>query len=51
MVEKHNVGSKCKVLCDTESIPGKIVFKRFFMSLPAQRNAFLNRCRPNIGIN
>ena len=51
MVEKHNVGSKYKVLCDTEIIPCKIVFKRFFVSLPAHRNAFLNGCRPYIDID
>ncbi|XP_015386640.2 uncharacterized protein LOC107177409 [Citrus sinensis] len=41
----------CKVLCDAVSYPKKCLFKRFFVAFPAQKNAFLNGCRPFIGID
>ncbi|KAH9658366.1 SWIM-type domain-containing protein [Citrus sinensis] len=44
-------GAICKVLCDAMSYPGKCLFKRFFVAFLAQKNAFLNGCRPFIGID
>ncbi|KAH9780252.1 SWIM-type domain-containing protein [Citrus sinensis] len=41
----------CKVLCDAVSYPEKCLFQRFFVAFPAQKNAFLNGCRPFIGID
>ncbi|KAK9181033.1 hypothetical protein WN944_024170 [Citrus x changshan-huyou] len=41
----------CKVLCDAVSYPEKCLFQRIFVAFPAQRNAFLNGCRPFIGID
>ena len=39
------------MLCDGISIPDKVLFQRFFVSFPAQRNAFLNSCRPFIEVD
>ncbi|KAH9768456.1 SWIM-type domain-containing protein [Citrus sinensis] len=50
-IHKADPGAICKVLCDGVSIPDKVLFQRFFVSFPAQRNAFLNGCRPFIGID
>ncbi|KAK9211410.1 hypothetical protein WN943_000786 [Citrus x changshan-huyou] len=50
-IHKADPGAICKVLCDGVSIPDKVLFQRFFVSFPAQRNAFLNGCRPFIGVD
>ncbi|KAK9227179.1 hypothetical protein WN943_012228 [Citrus x changshan-huyou] len=50
-IHKAVLGVICKVLCDSVSIPDKVLFQRFFVSFPAQRNAFLNGCRPFIGVD
>ena len=39
------------MLCDAVTVPEKCLFQRFFVAFPAQRNAFLNGCRPFIGID
>ena len=39
------------MLCDGVSIPDNVLFQRFFVSFPTQRNAFLNRCGPFIGVD
>lgn len=39
------------MLCDAVTVPEKCLFQRFFVAFPAQRNAFLNGCRPFIEID
>ena len=39
------------MLCDVVSIPNKVLFQRFFVAFPTQRNTFLNGCRPFIRID
>ena len=51
VIYKVNPGAIYKVLCDVVSIPDKVLFKRFFVLFPVQRNAFLNGCRPFIGVD
>ena len=50
-IYKADLGAICKVLCDSVSIPDKVLIQRFFVSFPVQRNAFLNGCRPFIGVD
>ncbi|KAK9227627.1 hypothetical protein WN943_012681 [Citrus x changshan-huyou] len=50
-IHQADPGAMCKVLCDTVSYPEKCLFQRIFVAFPAQRNAFLNGCRPFIGID
>ncbi|KAH9749969.1 SWIM-type domain-containing protein [Citrus sinensis] len=50
-IHRAEPGAICKVLCDAVTIPEKCLFQRFFVAFPAQRNAFLNGCRPFIGID
>ncbi|KAK9184279.1 hypothetical protein WN943_024627 [Citrus x changshan-huyou] len=50
-IHQADSGAMCKVLCDTVSYPEKCLFQRIFVAFPAQRNAFLNGCRPFIGID
>ncbi|KAH9715583.1 SWIM-type domain-containing protein [Citrus sinensis] len=50
-IHRAEPGAVCKVLCDAVTVPEKCLFQRFFVAFPAQRNAFLNGCRPFIGIN
>ncbi|KAH9744160.1 SWIM-type domain-containing protein [Citrus sinensis] len=50
-IHQADPGAICKVLCDTASYPEKCLFQRFFVAFPAQKNAFLNGCRPFIGID
>ena len=51
VIYKVNPGAIYKVLCDVVSIPDKVLFQRFFVLFPVQRNAFLNGCRPFIGVD
>ncbi|KAK9193218.1 hypothetical protein WN944_003915 [Citrus x changshan-huyou] len=50
-IHQADPGAICKVLCDAASYPEKCLFQRFFVAFPAQKNAFLNGCRPFIGID
>ncbi|XP_024037036.1 uncharacterized protein LOC107174971 [Citrus sinensis] len=50
-IQKVDLGAICKVLCDVVSIPDKVLFQRFFVSFPAQKNAFLNGYRPFIEVD
>ena len=50
-IHKANLGAIYKVLFDVVSIPDKVLFQRFFVAFPTQRNKFLNDCRPFIRIN
>ena len=34
-IHKADPGAICKVLCDSVSIPDKVLFQRFFVSFPA----------------
>lgn len=51
MIHKCNPRAICKVLCDTQTKPDKVLFQRFFVAFPAKRNAFHNGCRPFIGLD
>ena len=51
VIHKTYPGALCKVLCDAISIPNKVLFHRFFVAFPAQKNAYLNGCRPFIGVD
>ncbi|KAK9202565.1 hypothetical protein WN944_017776 [Citrus x changshan-huyou] len=50
-IHKANPGAICKVLCDVISIPNKVLFQRFFVAFPAQKNTYLHGCRPFIGVD
>ena len=50
-IHKADPGAVCKVLCDPISILNKVLFQRFFVTFPAQTNAYLNGCRPFIGVD
>ena len=39
------------MLCDAVTVLEKCLFQNFFVAFPAQRNAFLNGCKPFIGID
>ena len=41
-IHKVDPRAICKVLCDVVFIPNKMLFQRFFVAFPAQKNAFLN---------
>ena len=41
-IHKVDPRAICKVLCDVVFIPNKMLFQRFFIAFPAQKNAFLN---------
>ncbi|KAH9649573.1 SWIM-type domain-containing protein [Citrus sinensis] len=51
VILKYDPGAICKVLCDAVTQPEKVLFQRFFMAFPAQRNALHNDCRPYIGLD
>ncbi|KAH9746490.1 SWIM-type domain-containing protein [Citrus sinensis] len=51
VILKYDPGAICKVLCDTVTRLEKVLFQRFFMAFPAQRNALHNGCRPYIGLD
>ena len=51
VILKYDPGAICKVLCDVVTQPEKVLFQRFFMAFPAQRNALYNGCRPYIGLD
>lgn len=38
-------------MCDAVSYPEKCLFQRFFVAFLVQKNAYLNGCRPFIGID
>ena len=50
-IHRAELGAICKVLCDAVTVPEKGLFQKFFVAFPAQRNAFLNGCRPFIEID
>ena len=49
-IHKADSGAICKVSCDVASIPDKVLLQRFFIAFFAQKNAFLNSCRPFIRV-
>ena len=51
MIHKYDPGAICKVLCDAVTRPEKVLFQRFFMAFPAQKNALSNGYRPYIGLD
>ncbi|KAH9745085.1 SWIM-type domain-containing protein [Citrus sinensis] len=51
VIHKYDPGAICKVLCDAVTKPEKVLFQRFFMAFPAQKNALNNGCRPYIGLD
>ncbi|KAK9192975.1 hypothetical protein WN944_003670 [Citrus x changshan-huyou] len=51
VIHKYDPGAICKVLCDAVTRPEKVLFQRFFMAFPAQKNALNNGCRPYIGLD
>ncbi|XP_024033163.1 uncharacterized protein LOC112095457 [Citrus clementina] len=51
VILKYDPGAICKVLCDAVTKPEKVLFQRFFMAFPAQRNVLHNGCRPYIGLD
>ncbi|KAH9794012.1 SWIM-type domain-containing protein [Citrus sinensis] len=51
VIHKYDPGAICKVLCDAVTRPEKVLFQRFFMAFPAQKNALSNSCRPYIGLD
>ncbi|KAH9769197.1 SWIM-type domain-containing protein [Citrus sinensis] len=51
VIHKYDLGAICKVLCDAVTRPEKVLFQRFFMAFPAQKNALNNGCRPYIGLD
>ncbi|KAH9705145.1 SWIM-type domain-containing protein [Citrus sinensis] len=51
VIHKYDPGAICIVLCDAVTRPEKVLFQRFFMAFPAQKNALNNGCRPYIGLD
>ena len=51
VIHKYDPGAICKVFCDVVTRPEKVLFQRFFMAFPAQKNALNNGCRPYIGLD
>ncbi|XP_052289946.1 uncharacterized protein LOC127899849 [Citrus sinensis] len=51
VIHKYDPGAICKVLCDVVTRPKKVLFQRFFMAFPTQKNALNNGCRPYIGLD
>ncbi|KAK9184926.1 hypothetical protein WN943_025278 [Citrus x changshan-huyou] len=51
VIHKYDPSAICKVLCDAVTRPEKVLFQRFFMAFPAQKNALNNGCRPYIGLD
>ncbi|KAK9186817.1 hypothetical protein WN944_018206 [Citrus x changshan-huyou] len=51
VILKYDPGAICKVLCDVVTRLEKVLFQRFFMAFPAQRNALHNGCRSYIELD
>ncbi|XP_073050537.1 uncharacterized protein [Primulina eburnea] len=53
-LRKYNSGVTCKILCEGLDLCNpncNPIFKRFFVSFVAQREGFVNGCRPFIGVD
>ncbi|KAH9698182.1 SWIM-type domain-containing protein [Citrus sinensis] len=51
VILKYDPGAICKILCDAVTRAEKVLFQRFFMAFPAQRNVLHNGCRSYIGLD